>query len=160
MQPSRSHLFAAAVLALGGGLLGVTALAVAVARAVVAAGTAGVVATPHDLALLDDLVAILPFMVTFATLHVAAAIGLALGRRSAVRAGTWVAGMAVAIGLLVLVIMILGSAPTSAADAGRAGDPDGLAIISVFLCLYGAAAVALRMPAGRVSYLSPAAAAA
>lgn len=52
MQPSRSRLFAAAVLALGGGLLGVTALAIVVARAVVAAGIPGVVVRAEGLGLL------------------------------------------------------------------------------------------------------------
>ena len=58
MPSSRSRLFAAAVLALGGGLLGSTALAIVVAKAVLAAGVPGVVAKPQDVALLGDLLAV------------------------------------------------------------------------------------------------------
>lgn len=79
MPSSRSHLFASAVLALGGSLVAVTALAIAVARAVVQAGLPGVVAKPGDVALLGDLFAVLPFIVTFAVANLAAAVGLATG---------------------------------------------------------------------------------
>jgi len=159
MQSSRSQLFAAAVLALGGGLLGVTTLAIVAARAVLAAGIPGVVANPQDIALLGDLSAVLPFIVTFAALNVVAAIGLALGRRWAAGVARWVAGIAVAICLIGLLLLIAGSGPISTADAGRAGDPDGLAIISLVLCLYGSAAVALRLPDASTSSFPTAAAA-
>ena len=79
MSSSRSHLFASGVLALGGGLLAVTAFAIVVARAVINAGLRGVVQKPGDVALLDDLVAVLPFLVTVAVINLAAAVGLATG---------------------------------------------------------------------------------
>jgi hypothetical protein len=66
----------------------------------------------------------------------------------------------VAIGLLGLLHLIAGSAPASVAEAGRGGDPDGLAIISVALCLYASAAVALRLPGTRAVSIRPAMAAA
>ncbi len=160
MPSPRSHLFAAAVLALGGGLLGVTTLAIVVARAVLAAGVPGVVVKPQDAALLDDLFAVLPFIVTFAALNLAAAVGLALGRRWGVTVGSWVASVAVAIGLLGLLLLVAGSAPSPVAGTGRAGDPDGLAIISVAVCLYASAAVALRLPDGRAPAFHPVSAAA
>jgi hypothetical protein len=159
MQSPRSHQFAAAVLALGGGLLGTTALAIFMAHVVVAAGIPGVVAKPQDVALLGDLVAVLPFIVTFAAFNVVAAIALMVGRSWAVTVASWVAGVAITIGLLGLVLLIAGSGTTPAADPGRAGDADGLAIISLFLCLYTAAAVALRV-SGLQTRPFPAAAAA
>ena len=146
MPSSRPHLFASAVLALGGGLLAVMALAIVVARAVVASGIPGIVATPADVALIGDLVAILPFIVTFAAANLAASFGLAIGRSWAPRVARWVAGVSVGTGLLGLVLLIAGSGPASTAGGGRVGDPDGLAIISLFVCLYAWAAIAVRLP--------------
>ena len=147
MPSSRSRLFAAAVLALGGGLLGSLALAIGVAKAVLTAGVPAVVAKPQDVALLGDLLAVVPFIVTFAAANLATAVGLALGRRWATGVARWVTGVSVASGLLGLVLLIAGSGPVSTGDAGRAADPDGLAIISLFVCLYAWAAVAVRLPA-------------
>jgi hypothetical protein len=146
MPLSRSHLFAAAVLGLGGGLLTVTVLAIVVARAVLEAGVPGVVAKPQDVALLGDLFAVVPFIVTFAAANLAASIGLAIGRSWAPRVARWVAGVAVAIGLLGLVLLIAGSGPVSTTAAGRGSDPDGLAVISLFVCAYAWAAIAVRLP--------------
>lgn len=146
MPPSRSHLFASGVLALGGGLLAVTALAIAVARTVLSAGLPGVVAKPEDVALLGDLFAVLPFILTFAIANLAAAVGLATGRDWALRVARWVTGVAVAIGLLGLMLMIAGNGPVPATQAAHASDPDGFAILSFFVCLYAWAAIAVRLP--------------
>jgi hypothetical protein len=109
MPSSRAQLFAAAVLALVGGLLAVTALAIVVARVVV------------------DL-------------------GLAIGRTWAPRIARWVTGIAVATGLLGLVLLIAANGPVPSTQVAGASDPEGFAILSAFVCLYAWAAVALRIP--------------
>jgi hypothetical protein len=146
MPSSRAHQFAAAVLVLGGGLLAVTALAVVAARVVVNAGLPGVVVRPRDVALLDDLLAVVPFIVTAAVINLVAGLGLAAGRRWAPRIASWVTGAAVATGLLGLVLLIAANGPVPSTQVAGASDPEGFAILSLFVCLYAWAAVALRLP--------------
>src|SRR5512143_1137765 len=106
MPSSRLHLFAASVLIVGGGALAVTALAIVVARVVIGTGLPGVVATPADTALLDDLIAVLPFIATFAGINVAAGVALATGQTWGTRVARWVTGVAAATGLLGLMLLI------------------------------------------------------
>ena len=117
-----------------------------VAHAVIAAGVPGIVATPQDVALLGDLFAVLPFILTFAVANLAAAIGLATGRDWAPRVARWITGVAVATGLLALVLLIAGNGPVPATQVATASDPDGFAILSLFVCLYAWAAIAVRLP--------------
>jgi hypothetical protein len=146
MPSSRAHQFATAVLALGGGLLVVTALAILVARIVVSTSLPGIVVRSEDVALLDDLIAVLPFMLTFAAMNLAAGIGLAAGRRWAPRVATWVTGIAVATGLLGLLLLIAANGPVPSTKVAGAADPEGFGILSAVVCLYAWAAVALRLP--------------
>lgn len=146
MPSSRSQQFAAGVLALGGGVLAVGALAIVVARVVLDAGLPGVHATPEDLALLADLIAVLPFVVTFAVVNVVAAIGLATGRPWATGVARWVTAVAVATGLAGLLLLIAANGPVPATQVAQASDPNGFAIVSCFVSLYAWAAVALRFP--------------
>ncbi len=136
----RSHLFAAAVLTLGGALVGITALGLAVAPGVLAAGIPGVAVKPQDAALLDDLFAVLPFIVTFAAINLAAALGLVIGHSWAASAASWVASVAVAVGLLALVLVIVGSGV-----GGDASNADGLGVISIFVSLYALVALAVHV---------------
>lgn len=145
MPSSRSNLFAATVLALGGGLLAVTVLAIVVARSVIAAGLPSVVAKPEDVALLGDLFAVTPFIVSIAVVNLAASVGLATGRTWAPRVARWITGLVVAVGMLGLALLVAGSGPIQPGATGGS-DPDGFAIVSVFVCLYAWAAVALRVP--------------
>jgi hypothetical protein len=146
MPASRSYLFASAVLVLGGGVLALVTVAIVVARAVVEAGLPGVVVKAQDVALLGDLFAVVPFIVTFAGINLAAAVGLATGRAWAPRAARWITGVAVATGLLGLLLLIAGSGPIPPTQVAQASDPDGFAILSVFVCLYAWAAIAVRVP--------------
>jgi hypothetical protein len=146
MPSSRSHLFASGVLALGGGLFAVLALAIVVGRVVLDAGLPGVVAKPQDIALIGDLFAVVPFIVTFAAANLAAAVGLATGRTWAPQVARWITGVSVATGLLGLVLLIAGSGPVSVVDAAHGTDPDGFAIVSFFVILYAWAAIAVRLP--------------
>lgn len=139
MTPPRSHLFAGAVLALGGVFVGITALGLVAAQAVLFARIPGVVVSSRDAALLGDLLAVLPLIVTFAALNIGAAIGLMVGRGWAVPVASWVAAAAVAVGLLTLVLVIAGNGPAT--------DADGLGIISVFVGFYAAAAIAVQVSA-------------
>lgn len=144
--PSRSSLFASGVLAVGGGLLAVVVLALVVARAVLGAGIPGVVAKPQDVALLGDLFAVLPFIATVAAVNLATAVGLATGRAWAPRVARWITGVAVATGLLGLLLLIAANGPVPATQVAGAADPDGFAIVSAFVCLYAWAAIAVRLP--------------
>lgn len=146
MPSSRPHQFAAAVMALGGASLAVTAFALVVARVVIEANLPGVVAKPQDVALLGDLIAIAPFIVTVAAINLVAAVGLVTGRSWAPRVARWVTGVAVTAGLLGLILLIAANGPVPSTQVARASDPEGFAILSAFVCLYAWAAVALRLP--------------
>ena len=146
MPSSRLHLFAASVLIVGGGALAVTALAIVVARVVIGTGLPGVVATPADTALLDDLIAVLPFIATFAGINVAAGVALATGQTWGTRVARWVTGVAAATGLLGLMLLIAANGPVPATQVAGASGPDGFGILSVFVCLYVWAAIAVRLP--------------
>jgi hypothetical protein len=146
MPSTRSQQFAAGVLALGGGLLAVGAFAIVVARVVLSAGLPGVHAAPEDLALLADLIAVLPFVVTFAIVNLVGAIGLVTGRTWAPGVARWVTGVAVATGLAGLLLLIAANGPVPPTQVAQASDPDGFAIVSVFVCLYAWAAIAVRLP--------------
>ena len=147
MPSSRAQQFAAAVLALGGALLAVTALALVVARVVLDANLPGVAASPQDVALLGDLIAIVPFVATVAAINLVAGLGLANGRPWAVRLARWVTGIAVTAGVFGLLLLIAANGPVPSTQVAAASDPDGFAILSGVVCLYAWAAVALRLPA-------------
>ena len=78
MTANPSGRMVAAILLLAGGLIvGVSALAIATAKTLI---DAGIAVSASDAGLLDDLVAVLPFIAGFAVVNVAAAIGLLAGR--------------------------------------------------------------------------------
>jgi len=79
MTATRPRIAAAIVLTLGGLLAGMAAAAIAIANLAVAAGLG---AQPADALLLEDLRAVLPFIVAFVALDFATVRGLAAGCRS------------------------------------------------------------------------------
>ena len=131
MTPTRPHLVAATVLTLSGLLVALGAAAIGVASFAIAAAP---VAPPDDALLVDDLRAILPFIVAFAGLDLATSRSLATGRAWAIAAGSVLSFGAVAMGMVGLLIL------------GLANDPGmGIAVVSVFTVLNLTGLLALQM---------------
>ena len=140
MTISLSRLTAASLLLVAGVIVALTAFGIVVARLVVAAGLPPAV-TPADVALLDDLAQLTPFVGAFAIANIVAAIGLASGSSWANRVATIVSAAAVGAGLFGITLLILGHDPFAAAQTARA--LDGIGILGAFSVLYGAVVAAL-----------------
>jgi len=136
-------------LAAAGFVVGIAALAVVLARLLV---NAGMPIHPGDLATLNDVVAVLPFVVAFALANLVAAAGLFLGTGWAGRLAVAVSGLGIVTGTFGLFLMIAGGAPVASARAARA-HTDGVEILATFTVSYlvvlGLLVVA-RQPIGRV----------
>jgi hypothetical protein len=147
MTISFPRLTAAALLLVGGGIVALSVFAIAAARLAIAAGLR-VPATPADIALLDDLVQLAPFVGAFAVANLVAAIALVVGSPWADRLASTLAVAAVGIGLFGLILMILGNDPFTTVPSGRL--LDGLGIMGAFTGLYGAVIVALALDGNAV----------
>ena len=156
MTISFPRLTAAALLFVGGGIVAISAFGIVVARMVIAAGLPAPV-TANDVALLDDLVQVMPFVGAFAVVSLVAAVGLVAGSSWADRLGTTLAAAAVGIGLFGMILLILGHDPFAMVPSDRA--LDGLGILGAFTALHGAVIGALGLD-GRVITRSPSRAAA
>lgn len=154
MSRSIPRLTAAALLAISGITIAVMAFAIVVAKAVIATGLPGVHIRPSDVALLDDLVPILPFVATYAAVNLVAALALTFGRSWADRIATAVATVAVSFGSFAFVLVALGHDPFSSRSTIAAAG-DGLGIIAAAIAFYGAVLVALAI-AGDAEEGSPA----
>jgi hypothetical protein len=131
MTPTRPHLAAATFLVASGLLVGLAAAAIAVASVAVATAQ---LARPDDALLVDDLRAILPFIVAFAALDLATARGLATGRAWAIAAGSVLSFGAVTMGVVGLLIL------------GLANDPAmEIAAVAVFAAINLAGLLALQL---------------
>lgn len=140
MTISLSRLTAASLLLVAGVIVALTAFGIVVARLVVAAGLPPAV-TPADVALLDDLAQLTPFVGAFGIANIVAAIGLASGSSWANRVATIVSAAAVGAGLFGITLLILGHDPFAAAQTARA--LDGVGILGAFSVLYGAVVAVL-----------------
>ena len=141
MNTSRPHIAAAILLTLGGM---VTAMA---AAALVAAGVAvrsGILARPADSGLLGDLESLLPFIVAFIAVDLAAARGLVTGRAWAPLAASIVALGTVTMGVLGLLLLLLGNDPLSGGGAAR-GATEAIGIVTSFTGVYLSVLIALRL---------------
>lgn len=156
MTISFPRLTAASLLLVGGVIVALSAFGIVVARIVIAAGMPATV-TPNDVALLDDLVQLVPFVGAFAVASLVAAIGLVGGSSWADRLATTLAAAAVGIGLFGMILLILGHDPFATVPSDRA--IDGLGIMGAFAALYGVVIVALGFD-GKVIARSPSHAAA
>ena len=131
MTPTRQHLVAATALLLSGLLVALGTAAIAIAS--LSQATAPV-ARPEDAQLVDDLRAILPFIVAFVVFDLATARGLATGRAWAIATGSVLSFGAVAMGLLGLLIL------------GLANDPSvAIAIVAAYTVLNLAGLLALQL---------------
>jgi hypothetical protein len=137
---SFSRLTAATILLVAGVVVALTAFGVVVARLAVAAGLPPAV-TPADIALLDDLAQLVPFVGAFAAASIVAAVGLVSGSSWANRVAAIVSAAAVGAGFFGITLLILGHDPFSAVQSSRA--LDGVGIVAAFSLLYGAVFAAL-----------------
>jgi hypothetical protein len=126
MSPTTLRLAAAASLAADGAFILVLALAIAVTRGLVAAGLR---VTPGDVALLEDLVAVLPFVTAYGIAAIIAAAGIVRSREWADRLGIGVAVIGATIATVGLLLIGVGRDPL-ATDQFAA---DGLGVLAVLL---------------------------
>ena len=131
---------AGVLLTAGGFVVAVSALAIVVARMLVAGGT---VVRADDAALLEDLTALLPFIVAFALANVVAALGLLGGRSWADNVGIGSAAIAVAIGTVGLLFVVVGRDPFGPAASTAGPSADGIEMLAGFTLLYLAVIVSL-----------------
>jgi hypothetical protein len=134
---------AAALLTLGGSLAGAAALAIGVARLAVEAGFAP---RSIDRLLLDDLTAILPFILAFVVVDLAIALGI-IGRRSwAVASASILAFGVVALGSFGFGLILLGS-DLLQGGTDRGAAVNGLGIVGAFTAIYLVSLIALQLDA-------------
>jgi len=138
MHGTAHRLIAAIPLLIGGIVVAVSALAVVLARILV---DAGMKVSPADALLLDDVVAVLPFVIAFAGASLVAAFGQLTGRSWADGLALGSAIVAVAVGGLGLFLVIVGR--DVFAPVGSSGPSDGIGILSAFVVLYLAVVLAL-----------------
>jgi hypothetical protein len=133
------RIVASLLLAIGGLVVAVSALAIVLAQVLTSAGMA---VRPADAQLLGDLIAVIPFIVGFAAIDLVAAAGLALGKSWADTVAVGVAATAVTVGAVGLTILVLGHDPLASGAAARSTN-DGIGIVGAFTVLYLVAIVAV-----------------
>lgn len=135
-------------LAATGLVVGVATLAIVLARLLV---NAGMPVHPGDLATLDDVVAVLPFVATFAIANIVGAFGLMAGAAWSDRLAFAVAGVGAVVGAFGLFLIVAGRDPSATGSAARAF-AEGVGIVGTFtigyLLVLGLVAAA-RRPVGR-----------
>src|SRR5262245_24156646 len=149
MTRSLPRITAAIILAATGALIAISAFALVVAKAVVALRP-DLPIRPADLALVDDLVPLTPFVTAFAVVNVVVAIALLSGRDWADRVATAMATIATTLGAAAFVFVALGHDPFTARSVADSAT-DGLAIIGSITAAYVAVVIALAFagaPAG------------
>jgi hypothetical protein len=148
------RIVAGILLLAGGFVVGVSALAIATAKAVV---DGGVAVSASDAALLDDLVAVLPFIAGFAAVNVAAAIGLLAERDWAPSIAGAAATIATITGFVGLVLLIVGRDPFAPITAAGPST-EGVGILVAFTVLYAVILMALAAARPRATSITGAAA--
>ena len=148
------RIVAGILLLAGGFVVGVGALAIAIAKVLVDRGLA---VSVSDAGLLDDLVAILPFIAGFAAVNVAAAVGLLAGRDWAPSLAGAAATVATIIGFVGLVLVIVGRDPFAPITAAGPST-DGVGILVAFTVLYAVVLMALAAARPRATSITGAAA--
>lgn len=139
MTSSFPRFLAGLILVAGGALTGLTAFGISIARW--ALSTTTFVISASDRALLDDMVALTPFVGAFALVAVIVGFALLLDHPKADIAALAVAGSATAVGIAGLVLLILGNDPFTAVPSERA--LDGLQIVGTFTAIFAAVVVAV-----------------
>ena len=148
------RIVAGLLLLAGGFVVAVTALAIAVAKVVV---DRGVPAGTADVRLLNDLVAVLPFVIAFAIVNVVAAVGLLAERAWAPPLAAGAATVATIGGVVGVALVLVGRDPF--ARIGTAGpSTDGVEILVAFTVLYAVVLMALAAARPRATSITGAAA--
>ena len=130
LHPARA---VASILLIGGSLfVGVTSLAIVIAKLLVGAGMA---TDPSEALLLSDLIAVLPFIVAFAIAGFVAAAGILVGKSWADDVALGTAIVAVVVGAIGLILLSIGRDPFASTAAARSTN-DGIGIIGAFTALY------------------------
>ena len=155
MTANPSGRIVAGILLLAGGfVVGVSAFAIATAKALV---DRGVAVSATDAGLLDDLVAVLPFFVGFAAVNAAAAIGLLAERDWAPSIAGAAATTATITGIVGLLLVIVGRDPFAPITAAGPST-DGVGILVAFTVLYAVVLMALAAARPRATSITGAAA--
>ena len=139
MTSSFPRFLAGLILVAGGALTGLTAFGISMARWALSTTTVAISAS--DSALLDDMVALTPFVGAFALVAVIVGIALLIEHPNADIAALAVAGSATAIGIAGLALLVLGNDPFTAVPSDRA--LDGLQIVGTFTAIFAAVVVAV-----------------
>jgi len=148
------RIVAGLLLLAGGFVVAVTALAIAMAKVLV---DGGIPVGGADVRLLNDLVAVLPFVVVFAVINVAAAIGLFAERDWAPSIAAAAATVATIGGVIGLVLVVVGRDPF--ARIGSTGpSTDGVEILVAFTVVYAVVLMALAAARPRATSITGAAA--
>lgn len=140
MNTTRPRLVAAALLTLGGMAVAVGATVILLAR--LATG-AGMVVRPDDAQLVDDLAALLPFIVAFIAVDLATARGLARGRAWAIASAPVLSLGTATMAAFGLLLVVVGSIPSAIAGTSH-GPVEAIGLIGGFAGIYLAVLVALR----------------
>lgn len=146
-QPAR---VVASLLLFAGALVsGTTALAIGIAKVLV---DGGIAIRPSDAVVVEDLVALLPFVIGFALVNVLAGVGLLARATWADPVAVGAASVAVLTGVLGLGLVIAGRDPF--APVGSTGTSfEGLGILAAFTGLYALVLVALAAARPRATSL-------
>jgi hypothetical protein len=152
LTANTTRYIAAAALVLSGAISGVLALAIAAVRILVAQGMA---VTPADTALIEDLVAVLPFVVTFAFGALVAAMGVLQGRVWADRLGAGIGLVGATVAAVGLLLIGVGRDPL-ATNVAAFGPVDGLGILAVVFVIHALAVMAISLAAGGEAASQPA----
>ncbi len=150
MTSSFPRFLAGLILVAGGALTGLTAFGIVVARWAI--DLKDIAITAADSALLDDMVALTPFVGAFALVAVIVGFALLIDHPKADVAALAVAGSATAAGLAGLALLILGNDPFAAVPSDQA--LEGLQIVGTFTAIFAAVVVAVvvaRATGGRPS---------
>jgi hypothetical protein len=159
MTSSFPRFLAGIFLVAGGAMTGLTALGIAISRWALSVSTLTISAS--DAALLDDMVALTPFVGAFALVAVIVGIALVIEHPNADVAALAVAGSATVAGIAGMALLILGGDPFSVVPSGRT--LDGVQIVGTFTAIFAAVVVAVvvaRATGGRIERSAPVAGAA
>jgi len=130
LHPARA--VASVLLIVGSLIVGVTGLAIVVAKLLVDGGAA---VSQSDALLLADLITVLPFMVVFAVTGFGAAVGLLIGTTWSDDLAFGTAIVAVIVGATGLILLTVGRDPFAPTAAARSTN-DWIAILGAFTALY------------------------
>lgn len=147
MSVHPARVVASLALLAGGFIVGVSVLAIVLAKVLV---DAGMTIRPADAALLGDLVPVMPFVGGFAVASLIAGVGVLAGqaRADSIAMGTSI--VAVVSGVLGLVLIAVGRDPF-ASTSGARSSADGLEIVGAFTLIYLIVLVAMAATQTRVS---------